>query len=49
MVAGEVDHDMVMANDVVRGEVLGHDCVLVDDLVVVGLQSEAWRVFLKSF
>lgn len=49
MVAGEVDHDMVMANDVIRGEVLGHDCVLVDDLVVVGLQSEVWRMFLKSF
>lgn len=40
MVAGEVEHEVIITNDHVRRDILGHDGVLVGDLALVGLGGE---------
>ena len=40
MSAGEVNGDLILANDDIRGGVLAQDGVLVDYVAAVGLQGE---------
>lgn len=40
MVAGEVEHEVIITNYHVRRDILGHDGVLVGDLALVGLGGE---------